>query len=209
VDLVSKKWRSIKALNRILAEYPLDLGENMLEVGGGSGWASCLIKSKYPKTRIVLTDISKQSLEQVDVWERHFGAGPDEVMVMDAKALRFADASFDSVLVFASLHHMHEKEETLSEMHRVLQPGGTLMVLYEPSYPSFWLVRENGKYLRCREEDGYVSPKRYLQLLGATGFSPRMYEYDQGPKEGVISRIAKGFKISLRPSSLVILAKKS
>jgi len=129
-------------------------------------------------------------------------------MVMDASSLSFDAASFDSVLVFASLHHMQAKDKALAEMHRVLRPSGTLMLLYEPSYPSYWLVRENGKYSPCREDHGYVSSKRYMQLLRAAGFFPRVYEYDQGYNEDVLSQLVKGLKLTFLPSSVIILAKK-
>jgi SAM-dependent methyltransferase len=47
---------------------------------------------------------------------------------MDAHALTFADASFDTVTTANSLHHMADPQRALAEMMRVLKPGGHLIV---------------------------------------------------------------------------------
>jgi SAM-dependent methyltransferase len=47
---------------------------------------------------------------------------------MDAARLEFADASFDTVCISNSLHHMPDPAVTLREMLRVLKPGGSLIV---------------------------------------------------------------------------------
>lgn len=207
-DLIDRKLRSIRVLERILLSYSVDLGESMLEIGGGSGWASCLIKSRHPQMRIVLTDICEQTLAQVRSWISHFGAGPDEVLAVDAKNLSFTDSSFNSVLVFAGLHHMKQREPVLRQVHRVLRPGGTFFVLYEPSYPLFWLEKKNGRYAACKEEDGYLSPQRYVQILKRAGFVPQIYEYGLGRRCGVWNNLVKCLKTSTRPCSLVIIARK-
>jgi demethylmenaquinone methyltransferase / 2-methoxy-6-polyprenyl-1,4-benzoquinol methylase len=43
--------------------------------------------------------------------------------------LPFADAQFDVVSVAFGLRNMTHKEQALTEMHRVLKPGGRLLVL--------------------------------------------------------------------------------
>ena len=49
------------------------------------------------------------------------------------KLRRFEDNSFDLVLVFGPVHHLHEKEEkekALSEAKRVVRPDGIILVAY-------------------------------------------------------------------------------
>lgn len=49
------------------------------------------------------------------------------------KLKRFEDNSFDAVLVFGPMYHLHEKEEklkALSEAKRVAKPGGIIFVAY-------------------------------------------------------------------------------
>jgi ubiquinone/menaquinone biosynthesis C-methylase UbiE len=47
---------------------------------------------------------------------------------MDAGHVDFPDASFDTVCVSNSLHHLVDLEPVLSEMKRVLHPGGNFVV---------------------------------------------------------------------------------
>lgn len=49
-------------------------------------------------------------------------------MPMDAHHLEFEDASFDTVMIGNSLHHMADPRRVLAEMIRVLKPGGHLIV---------------------------------------------------------------------------------
>jgi ubiquinone/menaquinone biosynthesis C-methylase UbiE len=57
----------------------------------------------------------------------------------DAVSLKFADASYDQVVLFFLLHEMPAKvrEKTLSEALRVLKPGGKLVIL-DFHKPSAW-----------------------------------------------------------------------
>ena len=52
--------------------------------------------------------------------------------VMDAGGLPHADASFDTVAISCSLHHLENIVDVLDEMKRVLKPGG-LFIVYEPN----------------------------------------------------------------------------
>jgi demethylmenaquinone methyltransferase/2-methoxy-6-polyprenyl-1,4-benzoquinol methylase len=49
--------------------------------------------------------------------------------VCDAEKLPFAHDSFDRVSVGFGLRNMTHKDRALAEMHRVLRPGGKLLVL--------------------------------------------------------------------------------
>jgi ubiquinone/menaquinone biosynthesis C-methylase UbiE len=48
---------------------------------------------------------------------------------MDAGQMTYPDASFDTVCIANSLHHMPDLPAALSEMKRVLRPGGTFIIL--------------------------------------------------------------------------------
>jgi ubiquinone/menaquinone biosynthesis C-methylase UbiE len=53
----------------------------------------------------------------------------------DAKALEFPDACFDAVYSNTILHHIPEPASFLREAHRVLHPGGALLIrdLFRPA----------------------------------------------------------------------------
>jgi SAM-dependent methyltransferase len=49
-------------------------------------------------------------------------------MQMDAHHLTFEDASFDTVTISNSIHHMSDPKQVLAEMARVLKPGGHVII---------------------------------------------------------------------------------
>jgi len=54
---------------------------------------------------------------------------PAAVEVADAAALPFADARFDTVVTASAFHIFPEPRRALAEVHRVLRPGGRLLLL--------------------------------------------------------------------------------
>lgn len=87
---------------------------------------------------------------------------------------RFDDASFDLVTLFRVLEEMPRPHETLREIHRILRPGGRLIV----SVPNFGKLQEHlfGKeWLHVKEKrERYFFDERSLhRLLETTGFAPQ------------------------------------
>lgn len=70
-------------------------------------------------------------VKQFAVWSKN-GFDPRKIhfQVMDAAALQFESESFDLVSISNSLHHMPKPGQVLSEMIRVLKPGG-IFLFYE------------------------------------------------------------------------------
>lgn len=104
-------------------------GHRVLDIAGGTGdLASAFARQAGPTGLVVHTDINPAML----------GVGRDRLLdagqvlptvVCDAERLPFADAAFDRVSVGFGLRNMTHKERALAEMHRVLRPGGKLLVL--------------------------------------------------------------------------------
>jgi demethylmenaquinone methyltransferase/2-methoxy-6-polyprenyl-1,4-benzoquinol methylase len=62
----------------------------------------------------------------------------------DAERLPFADASFDCVTIGFGLRNVTDKRAALTSMHRVLRPGGQLLVLEfsRPTLPALGRLYE-------------------------------------------------------------------
>ena len=69
---------------------------------------------------------------------------PDDPVLlwqMDSRELKFAENSFDCVLLFFLMHEQPDvvRRQTLAEAHRVLRPGGRLIIV-DYAKPSGWNV---------------------------------------------------------------------
>lgn len=103
------------------------LGGRVLEVGVGTGLALPQYGAGVEVTGI---DASVEMLEKAREKVAELGlAHVKDLMEMDARAMRFADASFDAVAAMHIMSVVPEPERVMAEMVRVLRPGGTLLVV--------------------------------------------------------------------------------
>lgn len=99
----------------------------ILDVGAGTGICTRLLEKRYRGARLVAIDSSRPMLEAArrGRWRwftrQSFACG-------DAMALPIADASVDLVLSSLMLSSCPRPDSALSEFHRVLRPGGLLML---------------------------------------------------------------------------------
>ncbi len=97
-------------------------GREVLEIATGPG---LLAKHVAPAARrMVATDYSDGMIREALKGERPANLTFE---VADATALPYADDAFDAVLIANALHVMPEPEKALSEIDRVLRPGGVLI----------------------------------------------------------------------------------
>jgi demethylmenaquinone methyltransferase/2-methoxy-6-polyprenyl-1,4-benzoquinol methylase len=104
-------------------------GQRVLDIAGGTGDLAQAFARKVGNTGLVVhTDINASMLRVGR--DRLLDAGLVlPTAVCDAEKLPFAHDSFDRVSVGFGLRNMTHKDRALAEMHRVLRPGGKLLVL--------------------------------------------------------------------------------
>lgn len=104
-------------------------GQRVLDVAAGSADLSGAFARRVgPTGQVWVTDINGSMLAVGR--DRLLDAGQVCPAVQcDAERLPFPDAYFDCVSVAFGLRNMTRKEVALAEMHRVLKPGGRLLVL--------------------------------------------------------------------------------
>ena len=95
----------------------------VLDLATGSGDLALTIARKLPEAEITGADFSPGMLAVARE------KGLTNTVVADALQLPFADASFDAVTVAFGLRNMADWGAALTEMARVLAPGGHLLVL--------------------------------------------------------------------------------
>jgi ubiquinone/menaquinone biosynthesis C-methylase UbiE/uncharacterized protein YbaR (Trm112 family) len=108
--LEEKFRRSILGLEHLLP------GSTVLTICGGSGIDAEFLARKG--ARVILSDIAVGVVLQARERARRFGLELD-LVVADAEALPFADASVDIVYVHDGLHHLEQPAIGLAEMARV------------------------------------------------------------------------------------------
>ena len=121
-------------LHRIWKRFAVGLanvheGQRVLDIAGGSGDLSRLFLQKVGKSgQVVLTDINNAMLRVGR--DRLLDEGKATPTAQcDAEHLPFPDNYFDCVSIAFGLRNVTHKDAALREMHRVLKPGGRLIVL--------------------------------------------------------------------------------
>lgn len=117
-------------------------GMRVLDIAGGTGdLARAFAPRVAPGGEVWLTDINASMLAIGR--DRLLDDGRAQpVAQCDAEALPFPDRYFDRVTVAFGLRNMTRKDAALREMHRVLAPGGRLLVLefsrvWKPLAPAY------------------------------------------------------------------------
>ena len=112
-----------------LAVANLQPGDKALDIAGGTGDLALAFSKKVGKTgQVVHTDINEAMLSTGRNRLLDLGKVLPTV-VCDAEKLTFPSQYFDLVSVAFGLRNMTHKDIALAEMHRVLKPGGKLLVL--------------------------------------------------------------------------------
>jgi ubiquinone/menaquinone biosynthesis C-methylase UbiE len=109
-----------------------------LEVGCGNGELAARVVSGLHPAKFTATDFDpRQVAEAGRTLQKRFGADVPralELRTADMLHLPFPDGSYDVVMAFVAIHHASEHHldftkvpEALSELGRVLRPGGALV----------------------------------------------------------------------------------
>ena len=136
---VFNKMQDALIMWELIGRYDADFAAagDVLELGGGQGWASCLVKRIYPRARVTLTDLSPDAVASAYKWERIFAAELDGATAALSDTIPVPDGSQDLVFCYAAAHHFVTHRRTLTELRRVLRPGGRVLYLHEPACPDY------------------------------------------------------------------------
>ena len=86
----------------------------------------------------------------------------------DARRLPFADATFDAVVTSEVLEHIQDDVTAISELHRVLRPGGTLGV----TVPTWWPEKIN--WMLSDEYHAPKSPGGHVRIYSGTELKAKL-----------------------------------
>ena len=130
---IDRLWRR-KAIDALKPFSP----SVVLDVATGTGDFAMLAARRLDPDRIIGIDISDGMMEVARA--KIHAAGLDTTIFLqrdDCTDLSFADASFDAVTVAYGARNFDNLEAGIREMHRVLRPGGHLMLVELTTPPRF------------------------------------------------------------------------
>lgn len=154
----------------------LSAGHSVLDVACGPGnFTRSFARTVGPEGLTVGLDASETMLARgASDLER---GGLDNVSLIrgDASALPFRGGAFDAVCCFAALHLFAEPFDALSDMTRVLKPGGRIAILTsvrrQVTVPPLKSIVERSSGMRVFEQGEIVAA---LQLRGFTDIHQRI-----------------------------------
>lgn len=166
-----REWLGARAHGRVL-EVAVGTGSNVL---------------RFPPDAVVTgIDLSPAMLEQAR--RRLAAAGRVATLLeADAESLPFDDGSFDTVVCALGLCSIPHPARAIGEMHRVLEPGGTLLLLdhVASSWPPLRLGQRLVEAVTVRVAGEHFT-RRQRPLVEAAGFT---VDEAERLKAGTIERI--------------------
>jgi len=159
----SKKEQVAQMFDNIANRY--DFLNSLLSLGIHKGWRKkCvnILKSKQPKVildvatgtgdfAIECSKLNPTKVIGVDISEGMMSFGREKLKKLkldslitlengNAETLSFGDNTFDAIVVGFGVRNFQNLEKGLANLHRILKPGGQLVIL-EFSYPTNWFIK--------------------------------------------------------------------
>ncbi|MCW3068997.1 MAG: ubiE/COQ5 methyltransferase family, partial [Solirubrobacterales bacterium] len=114
---------------RLRAILDPQAGERMLEIGPGTGYYSLHVAEWLtPAGHLEVLDLQREMLDHTMRRAGQRGLTNIRATVGDARALPYADGSFDAAYLIAVLGEIPDEHSALRELRRVLGPEGRLVV---------------------------------------------------------------------------------
>lgn len=157
ISLPGRTWEGLARMALKLAPRA-----RYCDLGIGDGMLTLMLAEAAE--RVTAVDVSTKMLSQLETRAKASGLENLELVEGDIQDLPLPDASHDVAVMSQALHHVQSPSAALSEAHRILVPGGRLMVLDLLAHREEW-VREKLQHTVL----GFTEPDLEA-LLVAAGF---------------------------------------
>jgi demethylmenaquinone methyltransferase / 2-methoxy-6-polyprenyl-1,4-benzoquinol methylase len=159
---IDVSWRK-KALAKLKDLHP----KLLLDVATGTGDVAIMAAHELHPEKIIGIDISEKMLDGGRI--KVTAKGLDSIIELksgDSETINFPNNTFDAVTVAFGVRNFENLEKGLSEIYRVLKPGGRLVVLEfsKPLIPGFRQI--------CNWYIGFITPK-----IAGTVSNKKAYQY--------------------------------
>jgi ubiquinone/menaquinone biosynthesis C-methylase UbiE len=154
--------------------------KKILEVGCGVGAQSEILMRRFPDIHLTGVDFNEKQLKAAKSYLASLPFAKDryELHQMNGEDIKFAPNSFDGAFLCFVLEHVPDPKRVLSEIRRVLAPGGVLYATevlnssffldpYSPSVWKYWMAFNDYQY--DQSGDPFIGGK-LGNLLGQVGY---------------------------------------
>jgi SAM-dependent methyltransferase len=169
-DLSSERLGLTSLRAERFAEVLPRLRGRVLDIGAHDNALLSLYRREAARLGISAADVDASVGVDVVDW------GGGCTIVPSSASLPFAEGSFDTVTIIASLNHIPEREATLREARRVLRPAGRIVLtmigrfIGTVGHALWWYSEEKHRETDEHELMG-MDPGEIVRLLEAAGFS--------------------------------------
>lgn len=99
-------------------------GKRALEIGCGRGIGTEIILRRFAAAEVHAFDLDPDMVERARRRLAHAAPGRVKLWAGDATRIAAPDAAYDAVFDFGIIHHVPDWRAAVSEVRRVLKPGG-------------------------------------------------------------------------------------
>jgi len=172
--------RRTAALRAAFLQPHLKPGMRLLDAGCGPGSITVGLAEAVAPGEVVGVDRSDAAVDAARALATQRGCANVRFEVGSVYALPYGEGAFDAAFVHALLQHLGEPVRALTEIRRVLKPGGVIGVadadhdgaIFSPPHPAIARSTELLAQLRTRNGGGDARVgKRLRTLLHEAGFS--------------------------------------
>jgi demethylmenaquinone methyltransferase/2-methoxy-6-polyprenyl-1,4-benzoquinol methylase len=180
----------------------------VLDLCCGTGDLSFEILRQQPHCKIISADFALPMLQLAQQKKAKLNAQNATIVNADALSLPFADEAFDAASVAFGARNFEDTAVGLSELHRVLRPGGKLLILefmrpqsalVQKGFGAFnYLLAPVGKAVSGHPTaysylpqsiGGFYTRQEFANLLRKTGFvDVRRFEHSAGVATSFLAR---------------------
>jgi ubiquinone/menaquinone biosynthesis C-methylase UbiE len=133
---------------KLVSSLNLKEGQRLLDLGCGTGWAVRYAAGLvHERGEFYGIDISPKMIEKAEASSSGFNNV--HFSITSAEQLPFDDNFFDFIICSNSFHHYFNPDKVLSEVYRVLKPGGRIYILDATS--DTFIVRMADKRTKKRD----------------------------------------------------------
>jgi len=172
---------------RAFADFGAWKGKRVLEVGCGQG--ADLSQFAAAGAETFGCDLTTKHCEVSRAFVRTMGGAADVVQA-SATSLPYESGSFDLVYSFGVLLLVEDLDAAVAEIHRVLKPGGTVIVMFYNQQSLHYHLKTRYYYGLVCDLERILGPRRLIDWF-TDGFGyPRTYHQTPDSLRAAFSRFA-------------------